>query len=253
LRTDGGRTWRASYVHGSFAEGFHFRTPTRGYIDIAEPRGDSRYVTERYVTASGGATWTRGGRESKLLRRRHAVRAYVPGPLGPGDQIVALERTGDYGRHWTPVRLPGNPDVKQLKSFGHLLVVVALVFEPHGRYRLAIYVSHDSGNHWTQRLAPRRIQPGGPQDACCFNVSAPVAGALFALGDKLYVTHDVGRTWNAVPAYGLHFRGWDPAPIDFVDARVGWVIGGSTLYRTTDGGRYWVPAGPRLPKKHERG
>jgi photosystem II stability/assembly factor-like uncharacterized protein len=249
--TDGGRTWRSSYLHGSFAWGFHFRTPTRGYVDIAEPEVDMRYVTKRYATRDGGATWTPVSHLSKLLRRRHALK-FVSSVPQEGGSTLTLVRTDDHGRHWTRVPLPGSPNIKAFKSFGHLRVVLGFV--QRDSTRLAVYVSEDDGVHWALRLAPRWLNPGGQSDACCFNVSTPVAGAWYAIGGKgLSVTHDAGRTWHLIPTSGLEFRGMDFAPIDFVDARVGWVLGGAGLLRTTDGGRHWVPAGPRLPKKHKRG
>lgn len=250
--TDGGRTWRASFVRGS-AWSFHFRTPARGYVVVAEPRGAPiRYVTTRYMTTDGGATWKRVAPASKLLHRRHALKVVSTGP-GPGDPNSWLTRTDDYGRHWTRVPLPGNPNIKDFKSFGRLRVVLGYV--PRDWTRLAVDVSADGGRHWTLRMAPKGMNPGGQQDACCFNVSAPVAGAWYAIANGLYVTHDAGRTWHVVPASGLwrHFHGIDLGPIDFVDARVGWELAGTTLLRTTDGGRHWAPAGPRLPEERKHG
>jgi photosystem II stability/assembly factor-like uncharacterized protein len=252
--TDGGRTWRTSYLPGRWPnvagfDGFRFRTRTEGSLGIIA----TKYQLERFRTKDGGVTWTHVPHASILMRRRHAVRAYVPGAPGPGDQIGALERTDDYGRHWTRVQLPGNPDIKELKSFGHLLVAIALVARPQWRFQLAIYASEDAGRHWTQRLAPLKIQPGGPQDACCFNVSAPAAGAVYAMsGSKLYVTHDAGRTWHGFRPLGL-----SPAtgnePIEFITARFGLSLHGSILVRTTDGGRHWAAAGPLKPRGHEHG
>ena len=247
--TDGGRTWRPSYFQGSFSWGFHFRTPTRGYLVVAEHRSSTRYVTKRYATTDGGARWTRVSHESKLLRHRHALKFLSSGP-GEGDPTGTLMRTDDYGRHWTRVPLPGNTNIKEFKTFGRLRV--ALGYSPSDWTRLAVDVSEDGGHHWTLRMAPRGMNPGGSQDACCFEVSAPVAGAWYALSGKgLSVTHDAGRTWHTVPTSGLHFRGgMIGVPIDFVNARVGWVLAGTSLLRTTDGGRHWAPAGPLEPKAH---
>jgi photosystem II stability/assembly factor-like uncharacterized protein len=255
--SDGGRSWRTSYLPaGGTGLNAHLQTRLRGYVNLQVGNGPGHLGYERFASTDGGATWARVAR-STLLRRRHAVRAYVPGAPTYGDQIGALERTDDYGRHWTRIRLPGNPDIKELTSSGQRLVAVALVFPANRAYQLAIYASHDGGRHWTQRLAPLKIQPGGPQDACCFYAYAPTVGAVYALsGSKVYVTHDAGRTWHGFSPQGLFPLAY--GPIDFVTARVGLAIRGNqytvgVLVRTTDGGHHWVPAGPRAPKSGKRG
>ena len=249
--TDGGRSWRASYLPVQDSSlGVHFQTRLRGYVDAFVPHG-GHLRDVRFASTDGGATWTRVAHPSPRLRRRDAVRVYVPGAPSYGDQIGALERTNDYGRHWTPVRLPGNPDVKELKSSGRRLVAVALLLQRRG-VQLAIYASHDGGRHWAQHLAPRKIQPGGPQDACCFYAYVPAVGAVYAFSDsKLYITHDAGRTWHGFSPAGLFPLAY--GPIDFVTARVGLAIRGRTLVRTTDGGHHWKPAGPLEPKVRGRG
>jgi photosystem II stability/assembly factor-like uncharacterized protein len=256
--TDGGRSWRASYlpVHES-SLGVHFQTRLRGYVDAFVAHGP-HLRDVRFASTDGGETWTRGGvaHPSTLLRRRYAVRAYVPGDTTEGDQIGALERTNDYGRHWTPVQLPGNPDIKELKMSGPRLVAVALLL--HGRgVRFAIYASDDDGRHWAQHLAPRKIQPGGPQDACCFYAYAPAVGTVYSLSavsTKLFVTHDGGKTWHGFQPSGLFPLNPLGGPVDWVTARVGLAIRGRTLVRTTDGGHHWKPAGPLEPRKaHKRG
>ena len=235
---DGGRTWRVSYVPDAGpAAGWDLQTPTRGYVDVGA-RG------KRYVTRNAGATWTLlPSARPRLLRHRRGFRVIELSPK-LGDWAGTLERTNDYGRHWTPLPLPDDANPQWVQSFGARLIVPTLVRGD----RLAVYVSEDGGRHWQMRSAPRRINPGVPQ----FNFSAPALGTWYSLsGPRLFLTHDLGRTWHLVHMSKLHPVGQTGEPDDFITSRLGWALAGTRLVRTTDGGRRWVSAGP--PKiKHRR-
>jgi photosystem II stability/assembly factor-like uncharacterized protein len=59
--------------------------------------------------------------------------------------------------------------------------------------------------------------------------------------NSLYLTRDGGESWDRIVPRGL------PRPfrqVVFNSPRAGWMLAGrkGALYRTTDGGRHWMPS-----------
>jgi photosystem II stability/assembly factor-like uncharacterized protein len=255
--TDGGRTWHSSIFRRNAFGGVSFLTPRYGYA-TSTTETSSKWEARIFLSRDGGATWrllsTVPGVDFFSITPVSRTEDFAEGiPRGPDQPPAGLWRSRDGGRSWSPVRFTGlKQDVSGFSSFGRRLVVPASV---RGRQGFRVYVSDDGGKHWAVRTA-RRIQPA-ISDARPFLFSAVSANTWFAgsNGEQLYVTRDAGRTWHRVP-------GTPPAKgmseIDFSSPQLGWAIfgdpfAGNKLVRTTDGGRHWVPAGPRLPKRHKRG
>lgn len=251
--SDGGRTWLRQTV-ANCCGGFAFVTPERGYLS------GSPFL----ATTDGGKVWRRLARPSfawSLLTfadARHGIAV-----VGKPSRLFV---TADGGRHWRRPHLPLQPRAEGFETllapaavFGRTLVLPALrVPSPpeQADYGLVVYLSDDAGASWRARPMPRWWSPtiyeSDPQEY----FSAASASVWFAAAlRKLAVTADAGRTWRIVHPIGLPTR-WSFEAIDFTSAKVGWATAGflrrSLLFRTTDGGRHWTPAGPRTPKRHRR-
>jgi photosystem II stability/assembly factor-like uncharacterized protein len=72
---------------------------------------------------------------------------------------------------------------------------------------------------------------------------------------KLFATADGGKEWRGVP------QSAPAGPIRFADSQVGWVVRGTTMIYSADGGKRWNSAEVRFPAEvsssslptHDRG
>lgn len=241
--SDGGHTWRWT-IPRSCCGSVSFLTPRQGFF-VAD--------SQLLATTDGGATWKRVSR----VPFAGGVPAFVDADHG----IVVvpkagLYRTADAGRHWAAVHLPGGP-LPRIAVFGRRLVVPAEP-EVRGEWRLVVYVSGDAGATWRERPAPRWWVPLiGANDEQLFSAASP--SVWFAAGwRKLAVTTDAGRSWQPIR---VQLRPhWTIAGISFTSRSTGWAIfqqsgfspeRQSFLMHTTDGGRHWTSAGPRLRRRHD--
>jgi photosystem II stability/assembly factor-like uncharacterized protein len=241
--TDGGRSWRPLVIRGRVIDGgaIFFSSPRSGYLVV-----DSSAGATLLRSHDGGASWQRVSREPFQINVA-AVRGRELWAIGwptRAPDSGRLYRSGDGGRTWHHVRLPGQYDsVRDVSVFGRS-VVVATNYGPQGI--LGVYVSSDGGAHWKLRIGHSAMTMGVPD----FMFSAVSATTWFAAAGGLYETTNAGRSWHLVFAS----RQARVSPeIDFTSPRAGWAIfGDDELMRTTDGGRHWVPAGPRLPGRSHR-
>jgi photosystem II stability/assembly factor-like uncharacterized protein len=192
------------------------------------------------ATSDGGATWTERplpegiGRLSRLATVG-ASHAWAVGMKLDGTPVVVA--TTDGGATWTAQTLPGG--IRELRD-------VAFVDTRRGWAVGALPVPHpveadradpgvilttaDGGATWTEQATTV---------GSLWSVSAVDADTVFAGGGYgLFSTTDGGTTWAKQP-FTL------PAldAISFTDATSGWVTHSmfSTVCRTEDGGRTWVP------------
>jgi photosystem II stability/assembly factor-like uncharacterized protein len=249
--SDGGRTWHWTMPHGS-AGPFSFVDRRLGFFS-----GDNGF----FETQNGGAAWkavegTYYGGLPTFIDARRGVMLLDGGLL----------RTADGGRHWKGVLLSGQPPAAgndtfvspPVAVFGHRLVLTAERVVPSSNgpddWRVFPYVSDDGGVSWSARPFPSWWVPLiGSNDGSRF--SAASGSVWFAAARRqLAVTTDAGRTWRRVRPVGVPPR-WIIGAIDFTSLRVGWAIFNgprqSVLMRTTDGGVYWQPAGPRARRHRE--
>jgi hypothetical protein len=105
-----------------------------------------------------------------------------------------------------------------------------------------LLATSDGGAHWTALPEPcppirsvHFISPdagfavAGGRNLGDFGPAIPeIAGVVLATGDG-------GRSWQVLPTPA------DPQTVCFSDPRDGWLGADGRLYRTTDGGRSWVP------------
>ncbi len=257
--TDGGRTWTPAHFARRLAEdasALSFVSPTDGYVT-----SDRDLLTTR----DGGATWRV---VSRLPFRYGASWLTFSDRLdGFAASGNALYATTDGGRMWKAVLRPrgGSFELWKPAVFGRRVVVPDLthvgVTNPDGPVRIVVYSSSDGGRTWTSHtirplLVGARDHGMGPP-TLGFTALSP-RDWIAQRGRTMLVTTNGGRSWRTVKAVG-RLRGF-LIGTGFSSLRQGWgLLQGNgptfriTLLRTTDGGRHWVPAGPRKPTGHKRG
>ena len=258
--TDGGRTWHWSLPPGCFSicgsSTISFLDARHGYalawwVTIK----DRRSGLKLFRTEDGGRTWrlvsrpSVGGQIAFLNDREGFVveNRQIPGLLGGIPEPAVLSHSSDGGRTWSRYRRPPHWLQVPFAQFGRHLVVAGLASH-HINGPNAFYASDDAGEHWSLRAPPRHLRL-----PTSFSAGSPRMWALSS-GRGLYVTHDAGRSWRRIVLRGLPAQ-MEIAKIVFSSSRVGWALLGprlagwrGSLVRTTDGGRHWTPAGPRLPR-----
>jgi photosystem II stability/assembly factor-like uncharacterized protein len=222
--------------------------------------------TRLFRTSDGGRTWQRISRADNMpwqiafVNREVGFRGAFLGLQGPyvGPPFVDLERTTDGGRTWSPYDVGGWDRVVELPIgvFGGRVVLAQNGPYPVSGLNLqaaTVWVS-DGHDAWAGRPVPF-----GQRDPPVMWFSAASARAwAIATARDVYLTADAGAHWRHVVLGGLP-RDAGIGQIDFTSPRQGWaVIWGirpweGTLFRTTDGGLRWTPAGPLKPKTDKRG
>ena len=229
---DGGATWRplaplsdpsVIWPQVSFWDARHGWA--WGYSERAEE-------TRLYVTADGGAHWSRSkgiwwvddlvptGRSS----------AWV---LSSGNALwlepVVLQRTTDAGKHWRTTQINAAASPYALAARGEHLCAVGD----------AVLLSDDGGKSWAPASSGQAPWIGG--------IAVQDGGGLWAAdvtGALLHSTDGVRWTEQPYPAR------WSAslAAVTFADADHGWAVGGDSLWgdygvilATDDGGATWAP------------
>lgn len=235
-----------------------FSTATFGWVETA---------TRLLVTADGGVTWRDatpptsmgGGAPDGVSFRDGSVGWLIhnDGPAGGGSYgaKLTLWRTRDGGRTWSSSRMPTSGQGFDILGVARIVwidadhVVVDFEGGMGNGYADDIVTTADGGQTWLGSTSYGEGVTGVPAFA------DPRTGFLVggAGGDRLYATHDGGRTWRQVPVT-LRPGGGEPAgPPTLADARffsstTGLLVGVidtpsgsiSVVYRTTDAGRTWA-------------
>jgi photosystem II stability/assembly factor-like uncharacterized protein len=257
---DGGRSWESAPLPRHIAQSetsFTFVSRERGYLAASAPG------PRLFATQDGGATWHLVSRPP--FRYGAWGLDFVNRLHGFAVANNTLYRTTNGGRRWSAV-LRSREQSTELWSpttFGSHVVVPELVFatgNPDGPDRLVVHSSRDGGVTWSAHRAPQLI--GGALDhdegpsTLGFTALTPSDWVAQSSSGSL-VTTDGGRSWRTVRPTGLP-NGAYLFGTSFTPLRDGWALlarqhsSRPVLMRTTDGGRHWSPAGPRLPEHHRR-
>jgi len=261
--TDGGRTWRVSIPTGCAAvcEGgsIDYLDARHGFALLYAPARDNRL----FRTVDGGRSWKLVSRPAVYDHIAFADgttgfafggrQQMVIGPIRAPD-FGNLYETTDGGRTWSSrdIHESGRLVEQPIAVFGREIVLAQNGPNRNGGLNLApatVYVSPDGGNRWAGHAVPAGVGVPAPFDA----VSPSVW--VWASRTELYVTHTGGQRWHRIVLRHLPRGAWIDR-IDFTSRRAGWAIFSGIgahpyLFRTTDGGVHWKPAGPRL-RRQER-
>lgn len=260
--TDGGRRWTvvgrepltkvgfSTYVYDC---GLDFVTPSVGWCQAEPPYVGSEGV-DLYRTTDGGRHWQRvsvtgpdgnkpgslpwGGDKDIQFTSQSTGWASFTGP-----KAAPLYETTNGGKTWIKRRVaapPGGPI-----DSGSGFAGVPLVSRSRGAVgytidgsplRSVVYVSTDRGAAW------RPVTPPGPPEGWVVDA---ISGTSWRLvdGDHILATDNAGRTWRTITSnvtFRIYYAYDDPTPpvVDFVTSQTGW-IAGTSLWRTTSGGRTW--------------
>jgi photosystem II stability/assembly factor-like uncharacterized protein len=210
--TDGGGTWKQTYINDPTQPGAATTLPLGGLKDGITPID----MNNAWV---GGITYASG--------------------------VIYLYQTQDGGKTWKlqSVPIPAGYDQAQFETTGPQFVTAQNAFMPvHATNQygmlMAVYYSHDGGTNWA--LTSKLIPNGGSMDFVSAN------DGFVWNGSEFFVTHDGAQTWATVSpgiAFGDNFAG-----MDFVNTLVGFVLtdnvaGTRVFYKTMDGGATWTVVG----------
>lgn len=192
----------------------------------------SRTVTLR--TVDGGTTWQPFAAPIDNMSISMQFADANNGIAGAGWASNAWRRTTDGGTTWNAIPTPVPANGAFLIQLRALAAQVLEFKDSQGQ----IYLSTDGGIHWAQR------SPNGtpmPMLNSVWFFDSREGLAIGVDGTNLR-TSDGGHTWTHGTMWT--YAGW--RDLQFLpDASAGWVLAGSSLYRTDDKGHSWIA--PSLP------
>ena len=260
--TDGGITWRVVHQGPSPLVSFSMVSPVGGYAvwdTPSAPAGPGVPGGRLFVTTDGGRRWR------ALTTPFHPVAVDFSGPLD--GWVVGTHhiwRTVDGGRQWHPVvNLRTPPMSATIRLTGSMVWVLLrggsgmnqtsytlLQYTPKAGWKTALAVSTAGAGPAPDAALGAPDGPGlvpGPL------VAVDAGTAFFAgevpaanLGTTAVWAYDDGH-WNRFSAiYGANGIPGSDA-LSFVNARDGWLVGGSgetQVFRTRNGGKSWYQVFP---------
>jgi photosystem II stability/assembly factor-like uncharacterized protein len=194
--TDGGASWSALNLGGSFSGVFAFASS-----DVAVAVGKLQSANTILRSTDGGLTWAAasGVPSSASLADVHfgspSNGIAVGQHIKPGDPIhgqTALLRTTDGGANWTAV--PIGLGLQAIQNVRFASTNVALAYLNNG----AILRSTDAGATWTQVLKTPGPPAGGSSSAIIRFANAGVGSIWTFAPFGYWRTSDGGATWTEV-------------------------------------------------------
>jgi photosystem II stability/assembly factor-like uncharacterized protein len=271
---DQGETWqfaRGPVDSPRTAGGHHFFSRDLGY---AYSRGELGGIPSTFFrTTNAGESWTET--YPGFLPERLQMFDAASGVIS-GDDIIGF--TFDSGRTFRKHEmLPVLVDDVHFVSpeIGYAVGPSTDYFIP-GKYEATFQRSNDSGKTWEM------VSTGFDED--WWEIYANESGEIFVLGGtNIYRSRDSGTTWNsvgqsswdgfndlvfvtdslgyAVGSHGKFFRTTDAGhswhkyqefgsnrffQIKFADTLIGFLFGDDGVWKTTNGGKAWVPIEPQI-------
>ncbi|GAA3930679.1 YCF48-related protein [Hymenobacter algoricola] len=154
---------------------------------------------------------------------------YVVGEQGGRGVIV---KTADSGLSWSKLPLPANTSSSRMRSVWFTAADTGYVLQDYGLLK-----TQNAGVSWTLMTSgfPNQDQATGLQ------FTSARTGYLNCLNGPVYKTTDAGQTWQDthVPAGGSGSSYPTVTQLVFPSARVGYLIVGFELFKTSDAGASW--------------
>jgi photosystem II stability/assembly factor-like uncharacterized protein len=213
---DGGRTWRAATLEGQDA------------MNLAPAQDEVVWAAGHNVLAKstdGGTTWqdVRPDGIPHLDVHGFAVDPRAPRTLYAAIANAGLYRSTDGGTRFEEVssEVGGAVMAVAVRPDGTILA---------GDMQRGLLVSDDGGKRWTvglrQAVMGIAVNPSDPD-------------RIVATGAGIFLSADGGRTWQQMFSIP---EGAGPVAWSKSRPQVGYVVGfNQKLYKTTDGGRIWLP------------
>jgi photosystem II stability/assembly factor-like uncharacterized protein len=188
---------------------------------ILDDQGGVLYTRKGlWFTSDLGKTWSQvRPPQSRFGAYSYGLRHFSDRRLGwlcPIDGLGCFV-TSDGGATWRAIVTPGPPDV----------LIQDFFFLPDGK------------TGWAGGGVYRVADPG--EDGPNFVVRRDgLTDPLMILEPAILLTHDGGQTWSraSVP----RSDDWEIRSVTFPSSTTGFAVGDRVLYRSTDGGKSWVPA-----------
>ena len=180
-------------------------------------------------TLDGGATWatsdvvpTDGLRDVAFIDQTHGV------TIGANKAY----RTSDGGATWqTDAPLSSDQTAAALVPAATKMWLVGTIYRGGKPFDCSMLLTSDYGETWGK---PSSSDTTDLNDVCFVSATKGFAAGA---GGAILATENAGGTWSRIESGVVD----DLQDIEFADATNGWIVGGSTVLRTDDGGASWRP------------
>lgn len=256
--SDGGQTWTAQMggdPQGQEAQidDLYFLDANTGWaVGAAE-----NTVQRKLLGTRDGQTWRQVGTMGTPLGSYsdYVFTSATDGLFieGRTASVSSIHQTSDGGRNWesvlpqckAKVRIAGlNKDLTcQLKDLFFLTPSLGWAAGAGSAGTVFVLRTQDGGASWEYLFVEPNL---GHPDENYFNqqiffIDESNGFLLAARADKLLLTSDGGKTWEATPIAA------EDSAIHFADPEVGWMYGGNKLLFTVNGGKSWASREIRFP------
>jgi len=252
LRTsDGGRTWKEiSTIPNLGVNALAFPTAKVGYVYAVSVDAEG-HVAEILRTTDGGWTWTKTNAPPSDSGGTPATLKFFSASTGLFLNLYdcrtsctpEVAKTNDAGKTWQVSQFGATPYYPQSASvLGPDRYVVAS--SVNGSAVSWLGQTTDGGETWTT-LSTLRLWSGSLR----MDFPTPEVGYVLAFvyhapeqpgTYELLTTSDGGKTWTQHAFTSPLLLGASPPAIDFLNPRQGWLLNGSVLWSTDNGGLTWT-------------
>lgn len=146
--------------------------------------------------------------------------------------IRLLYKTTNGGLNWKGIDFKNVDSVKELGNFINVgdILLISINFPFQDK---RILKSTNGGENWFALIPNINWRLGNFQ---LINVNVLYADATYNQSSFLVKSTDLGNTWDSIPG---NYPGQSYSKYSFVNESIGYVLSGSRIFNTSDGGRKW--------------